>query len=190
MQSLAFALFETNPDDAIEIVKQYIKLKPNDKQAKIFLAKLLSWSGNNDTALKYLNEFQNSSDYEAKLLLGKILAWQGDFQKAILFLSDVYDHGNPQQKYDAKKLLGFISLWKGNEAKAKQIFTSLLKQNPKDEEVIEALMVINKNVKPLINKYKKLLRKNPGNEEYILKLADYYYLLKDYENSALIMKNI
>ncbi|GAB6074065.1 tetratricopeptide repeat protein [Nautilia lithotrophica] len=184
LQSLTYLLFQTSPREAIDLVKNYIKLNPSDKKAKIFLAKLLSWSGNNEEAIKYLSEFQNTNDMEAKLLFGKILAWQGDYNKALLFLSDVYDHGNEKQKYEAKKMLGFIAMWQGKNIKAKQIFTSLLKQNPKDEEVIEALMVLNKNVKPLITKYQKLLKKNPNNEEYILKLADYYYMIKNYDKSA------
>ena len=184
LQSLTYLLFQTSPQEAIDLVKNHIKLNPSDKKAKIFLAKLLSWSGNNEEALKYLNEFQNSNDMEAKLLFGKILAWQGDYDKASLFLSDVYEHGNKKQKYEAKKMLGFIAMWQGKNIKAKQIFTSLLKQNPKDEEIIEALMVLNKNVKPLIKKYEKLLKKNPNNEEYILKLADYNYIIKNYDKSA------
>jgi len=184
LQALAYLEFQHSPDKAIKLVKDYIKKHPNDKKAKIFLAKLLSWSGKNDEALKYLSEFQNTNDMSAKLLFGKILAWQGEYDKAALFLSDVYEHGNPQQKYEAKKMLGYIALWQGKDEKAKQIFSSILKQNPQDEEAKEALMVLNKNVKPLIAKYEKLLKKDPNNEEYILKLADYNYMIKNYEKSA------
>lgn len=184
LQQLAYALFETSHKKAIDLVKDYIKQKPNDKNAKIFLAQLLSWSGNNEEALKYLKEFQNSNDMKAKLLFGKILAWQGEYDKALLFLSDVYEHGSSSQKYEAKKMLGFIAMWQNQNSKAKKIFTSLLKQNPKDEDVIEALMVLNHNIKPLIAKYEKLLKKDPGNEEYILKLADYNYMLNNYEKAA------
>jgi tetratricopeptide (TPR) repeat protein len=184
MQQLAYALFETSHQNAISLVKNYIKQKPNDSNAKIFLAQLLSWNGNNKEALNYLKEFQNSNDTKAKLLFGKILAWQGNYDKATLFLSDVYEHGSPAQKYEAKKMLGFIAMWQNQNSKAKKIFVSLLKQNPKDEDVTEALMVLNRNIKPLIAKYEKLLRKNPGNEEYILKLADYNYMLDNYSKAA------
>jgi len=184
LQALAFLYYQTSPQKAIALVKNHTQFNHSDKRAKIFLAKLLSWSGNNEEALKYLNEFQDSNDMEAKLLFGKILAWQGDYDKAVLFLSEVYDHGTPQQKYEAKKMLGFIDMWQGHNAKAKEIFISLLKQNPKDKEIIESLMVLNKNVKPLIKKYENLLKKNPNNEEYILKLADYNYMIKNYDKSA------
>jgi tetratricopeptide (TPR) repeat protein len=165
-------------------VKSYIKNNPNDDKAKIFLAQLLSWSGNDKEALKFLTEFENSNNYQAKLLLGKILAWQGNYEKAIPFLSDVYLHGNKSQKYQAQKTLAFIALWQDKKEKAKKIFEKLLKENPKDQDVQEALMVIEGNVRPLIKKYEKLLSKNPNNAEYILKLADYYYILKNYKKAA------
>ena len=184
MKKLAIAMFQIDQKKAFEIVEKYIKTHPHNTQAKVFYAQLLSWSGNNEKALKFLSQFKNINDLNAKLLLGKILAWQGKFDKAIIYLGDVYSHGNQEQKYEAKKMLGYVYLWKGDKKKAKAIFQELYKINPKDEEVKEELMVLNGNVKPLIKKYLILLRNHPGREDYILKLADYYYILGDYNKSA------
>ena len=182
LKAYAIALYQTDPNKAIQTVKNYIKLHPQDNNAVVFLAQLLSWSGNNDEALKYLSTLNNN--LQAKLLLGKILAWQGNYKKAIIYLSDVYSNGNQNQKYEAKKMLAFIYLWEGNKTKAKKLFEELYKQNPKDEDVKEQLMILNGNVKPLIKKYEKLLKKFPTREDYILKLADLYYMIKDYKNAA------
>ena len=184
MQALAYKYYEQSPNKAYDLIKQYIKQHPNNMKAKIFLAQLLSWNGDYNSALKYLQNFKDSKNMNAKLLFGKILAWQGEYDKALPFLSDVYDHGNKQQKYDAKKMIAYIALWKSENNKAKKIFTSLLKENPNDEDVKESLMVLNGQIKPLIEKYKKLLKKNPNNEEYILKLADYNYMIKNYASAA------
>jgi len=183
LKKIVMALYNTDKQRAYEILKEYIKNNPADKEAKIFFAQILSWDGNTQEALKYLKEFQNS-DTKAKLLIGKILAWQGDYKRAVIYLSDVYDHGLPQEKYDALKMLGFIALWQNKKQKAKEIFEKLYKQNPKDEEVKENLMILNGNIIPVIKKYKALLSKDPNNSEYILKLADLYYMLKNYKNAA------
>ncbi|WP_457563352.1 tetratricopeptide repeat protein [Caminibacter pacificus] len=182
LKKLVLALYDTNKEKAYSLLQEYIKNNPADNQAKIFFAQILTWDGDTNHALKYLKEFHNN--VEAKLLIGKILAWQGNYDKAAIYLSDVYDHGNPKEKYEALKMLGFIAMWKNDNLKAKEIFKRLLKQNPNDEEVKEALMILNGNIKPVIAKYEKLLKREPDNAEYILKLADLYYMDKNYQKSA------
>ncbi|WP_456479273.1 tetratricopeptide repeat protein [Nautilia sp.] len=184
LEKLVYAIFDTSPEESVKLVKKYMMSHPEDKRAIIFIAKLLTWSGNNKEALKYLSEFRNTDNAEAKLLMGKILAWQGDFDKAVIYLSDVYEHGNDKQKYEAEKMIGYVYFWRGDKKEAKKVFTSVHKKNPNDEDVKEALMVLENNVKPLIKKYTKLLQKNPGNEEFILKLGDYHYMLGNYDKAA------
>ncbi|WP_457559872.1 tetratricopeptide repeat protein [Caminibacter sp.] len=181
LRQYATALYQSKPQEAIDVVKNYLKTHPNDSKAVIFLAKLLSWYGKNTEALNYLKKINNNT--EAKLLLGKILAWQGDYKKAVIYLSDVYSNGNKSQKYKAKKMLAYIYLWEGNRQKAKKLFEELYKQNPNDEDVKEELMIINGNIKPLILKYQKLIKKFPNREDYILKLANLYNMAKDYQNA-------
>jgi len=184
LKTLVMTLYETDKKEAYRLLKEYIKNNPSNKEAKILLAELLSWDGNTQEALNYLKEFQNS-DIKAKLLIGKILAWQGNYERAVIYLGDVYEHGNPEEKYEALKMLGFIAMWQDKKAKAKEIFEKLFNQNPKDEEVKENLMILNGLILPVIKKYKTLLQKDPKNAEYILKLADLYYMIKDYQNAAL-----
>ena len=182
LKALVFIVYSKTPQKAINLVKDYIKNNPLDDKAKIFLAKLLSWSGDNKEALNILTKLQKSN-IEAKLLLGKILAWQGEYDKAIELLSEVFESGSKVQKYEAKKMIGYIYLWKKKKEDAKKIFEELIKENPKDKEIKESLLLIKGNIKPLIKKYKKLLAKNPKDETIILKLAEYYYMTKDYEKA-------
>ncbi len=184
MQTLVYVLYNEDPQKAISLIKGYIKENPTDKNAKLLLAKILSWRGDNKEAMELLAKFQESDDNRAKLLFGKILAWQGDYDRAVHFLSDVYANGTEKQKYEAKKMLGYVYMWKDQKDKAKEIFEALLKDNPNDEEVKESLLVIKGEVKPLIKKYEKELAKDPTNETIILKLADYYYMIKEYEKAA------
>ena len=184
LKNLTIALYDLNPEKAISIVEDYIKNNPEDFKAKILLAKLYTWKGDTGKAEKLLNEFIETDNYQAKLLYGKILAWNGMYKKAKMFLIDVYQNGNQKQKYEALKMLGFIQMWQGKKINAKQIFEKLHKINPKDEEVKEALMILNGHIKPLIVKYEKLLKKYPNNMDYVLKLADLYYMLPNYEKAA------
>ena len=184
LKNLVISLYDLNPEKAISIVEDYLKNHPEDFKAKILLAKLYTWNNQTDKAAKLLDTFTDTENYQAKLLYGKILAWNGMYKKAKIFLSEVYQNGNIKQKYEALKTLGFIEMWQGNKKNAKKIFENLLKKNPKDEEIKEALMILNGNIKPLITKYEKLLKKNPSNMNYVLKLADLYYQLPNYKKAA------
>lgn len=181
LQPLFYAIYNQDKQKAYKLLEEYIKNNPTDNKAKIFYAQILTWDGNTKKALQYLKDLNS---IKAKLLLGKIFAWNGNYKKAIIYLSDVYDNGNKQEKYEALKMLGFISMWQGKKEKAKKIFKKLLKENPNDEDIKEALMILNGNIKPLIKKYEKIYFKNPS-EEIITKLADLYYQDKNYEKSAL-----
>ncbi len=184
LEALAFALFQQNHKKAVLLVQDFINKNPHNDNAKILLAKLLSWSGNNKEALEYLKKLQHTNNPKVKLLLGKILAWEGKYYQATIYLSDVLEHGNKKEKYEAYKMLAYIQMWQGNKKKAKSMFKKVLKENPFDEDAKESLMILNKNIAPLIKKYKKLLKKDPANEEYLLKLADFYYMIKNYQQSA------
>lgn len=184
LKKFIIALYDLQPDEAIEIVKNYLKNNPENFKAKILLAKLYIWKGETQKATKILDTFTDTDNYQAKLLYGKILAWNGMYKKAKIFLMDVYQNGNTKQKYEALKMLGFIEMWQNHKENAKKIFEKLYKINPKDEEVKEALMILKGKIKPLIIKYEKLLKKYPNNMDYVLKLADLYYMLPNYEKAA------
>jgi len=184
LKKLVIALNELNPQKAIKLTEEYVQKHPNDINVNIFLAKLYTWNGQTDKASELLNKYINSDNYKAKLLYGKILAWNGLYKKATIFLSDVYENGNKQQKYEALKMLGFIQMWQNHNKEAKKIFTKLYKINPKDEDVKEALMILNRDINPLIKKYNKLLSKHPNNLDYVLKLADLYYMVPNYSKAA------
>ncbi|QCT94150.1 tetratricopeptide repeat protein [Caminibacter mediatlanticus TB-2] len=182
LEPLVIRLYNTNKNEAFAIIENFLKNHPNNKKAQLLYAKLLSWNGDNQKALDFLRK-NNIEDLDAKLLIGKILAWQGEYNKALIYLSDVYNNGNNLQKYNAQKMIGYIYLWENKKDKAKKIFKSLLKSNPNDKEILEELMLLNGNIKPLIKKYKTLLNKNPDNYNFILKLANLYYLDKNYDKA-------
>ncbi len=184
LKKLVIALYDLNPQEAIKIAQDYVNSHPDDMQANIFLAKLYTWNGETAKASQILDKYINSNNYQAKLLYGKILAWNGLYKKALIFLSDVYENGNEKQKYEALKMIGFIHMWQGHKKEAKKIFKKLHKINPNDNEVKEALMILNGNIKPLIRKYLSLVKDNPNNMEYVLKLADLYYADKNYAKAA------
>ena len=189
LQPLAIELFSKNPKKAIDLVKKYISSHPTDNKAKLLIAKLYSWNNNLTEAKKYLLSIL-SNNYEAKLLYGKILSWNGEFKEALKYLKEVEKNGNQKEQYEAKKSIAFIKMWQNKNKEAKQLFLKLLKENPKDTEVKEALMMLNHNIKPLIKKYSKLYSQNPDNETVISKLANLYELEKNYPKAIFFYEKL
>ncbi len=182
LEPLVTNLYTIDRKKAFKYLEDFIKTNPNNNQAKMLYAKLLSWSGNYKKVLQFLEQ-NNIQNIDAKLLIGKILAWQGEYNKALIYLSDVFNNGNQKQKYQAEKMIAYIYLWENDKQKAKEYFKKLYKLNPNDEEVKEELLILNGNITPLISKYKKLVSENPDNYSYLLKLANLYNSINDYKNA-------
>ena len=195
LQNLVYVLFSLDQNkEAYKLLQEYIKLHPDDTNAKYWYAKYLSWDGNNKKALKILTKLLDiSSDYKIKLLTAKIYSWNGDFDRAINYLNDII--ANCQDKnlvIKAKEIKGLIYYWQHNYKKAKRLLKGI-----NTPEAKEALMVMNGNIKPLIKKYKLLYNKDKTNLDYILKIAQYSEMVGDidtaikfYEKYDTIKKNL
>ena len=184
LQKLVYLLLNNNQKkDAYKLLQEYIKKNPTDINAKYWYATYLSWDGDNTKALKILENIVTDNDYKTKLLMAKIYSWDGNYDKAINYANDVII--NSQDKnliLEAKELEGLIYYWQQDYEMAKPILEEVLKQK-NSQDVKEALMVINGNLKPLIEKYKKLYQKDITNLDYILRIAEYSQKIGDIDTA-------
>ena len=137
-------------------------------------AKYLTWANQSDKALEVLHSEKLGSDLNAKLLLGKIYSWDQKFDEAKRYLQEVVSKAKSKTlRYDAQKSLAYVQMWNKERGIAKKSFEALLKINPKDKDVQEALMELNNDYAGLIKIYEKRLR-HGGTLADEKRLADLY----------------
>ena len=184
LQPLIYFLMSNNQKKrAYKLLDEYIKQYPEDKNAKYWYATYLSWDGDNTKALKILEKIVTEYDYKTKLLIAKIYSWNGEFEKSLNYVNDIILNSNNKQLIiDAKELKGLIYFWQQNYELAKPILENVLKYKS-SQDAKEALMVINGDLKPLIEKYKKLYKKDITNLDYILRIAQYSEKIGDIDTA-------
>ena len=184
LQALIYFLRSSNQKkEAYKLLEDYIKKHPEDNNAKYWYAKYLSWDGNNTKALKVLEQIVTEHDYKVKLLMAKIYSWDGDYVKSLNYINDIIVNcKDPELVVDARELKGLIYFWQQNYELAKPILEDVLKHKH-SEDAKEALMVINGDLKPLIEKYKKLYKKDITNLDYILRIAQYSEKIGDIDTA-------
>ena len=179
LQKLVNVLLNINKQEAYRYLKEYINSHPDDTEAKYWYATYLSWDGDNKKALEILEKIVEDGDYKIKLLIAKIYSWSGEYLKAINYLNDIIANSKDKTLLEEAKLTkGLIYYWQRDYDKAKPILKGL-----NFIEAKEAMMVMDKNIRPLIKKYKLLLKKEPTNLDYILRLAQYSELIKDIDGA-------
>jgi|GEM_PF-2282116 len=181
---LVQTLYGKDPKAALDLLSEYINNNPDDKEANLLLANLLTWHANDKEAMAYLKSLRESDDPKLLLLYGNLLAWTLEFDKAKRVLEQVIENGTPEQKDHAIRTLGFIAMWQGENSLAKEYFSDYLKRHPRDDETQEAMDVLNGRVKPYIEKYEAYVRGGNDKGAYLLKLAEYYFIDKNYKKSA------
>ncbi len=180
IKSLAFSLYEKSPSKAIDFLKKYYKKYPNQKQFALLLAKMLAWSDRYQESMYILNSDLLKSDEESILMRARIEAWRGRYTQSLKLLEYIIKHSNNRKRvWEAKKLKANIYMWSGKKKKAIKIFEELKKSGFKDNEVNESLMILKGDIQPLIKKYKKILSKDPNNQELIKKLAELHHMAKE-----------
>ena len=149
------ALFAANKkEEAVEVVRQYNK-KNASNSSLVLQAKYLIWMGKTQKAQEILKNSALKSDLDAKLMLGQVYSWEQKFDEAKKNLDEVIAGADDKTLlYDAKKARAYVYMWEKEDKIAKQKFQELLKEQPSDKEVREALMELNHNYKGLIKLYR------------------------------------
>ena len=140
---------------AIETVHDFYKKNPT-KDSLLLEAKYHMWAGNNEDAIKLLENDSLKNSLEAKLMLGQVYSWNQQFEKSKINLNEVIQKSkNKELLYNAKKARAYVYMIEKEKIQAKKLFKKLQKENPKDKEVQEALMELESNYAELIKIYKK-----------------------------------
>ncbi len=182
--SYAVALNEwKQPNKAIALVHDFNKQTPSSKSL-LLEAKYLTWQGKTKKALQILKKSSLKSDLEAKYLIAQIYSWDKKFKKAKKYLNEVIQNTSDKDLlFRTKKIQAFILMWQGSTEKSKKLFTQLNKEKPKDQEIKEALMELNKNYKSLIKLYEKRL--NTSSQIELLKHLAQLYQQNNQKNKAI-----
>jgi len=175
LESYVIALYAIDKkDESLAVLRAYNK-EHKDVEALRLEAKYLTWMGQTDKALKILSTPEFDNDLRAKLLMGQIYSWDHQFEKAKRYLKEVETHSQDKRlTFEASKALAFVMLWENDHKSAKKAFISLAKQEPKDLEIQEALMEINKDYAGLIRIYKKRLKGSQNSQKLQLRLGQLY----------------
>jgi len=157
----------------LSLLHQY-NAKMATPKSLLLEAKYLTWAGKSEEALKVLKSKRLTSDLGAKLMLGKIYSWDNQLSISSRYLDEVISKSHDKKMlYEAKKARAFVQMWEKQKDLAKKSFLELQKQNPKDQEVKEAMMELNNDYVGLIKIYEKRVRKT-GSDADIKRLANLY----------------
>lgn len=135
--------FEDNKqyDQAIDAYRDYLKLRPQDDEAKRVFARLLSWQGHYDEALQLYDEIlqRHPGDLDILTAKARIKSWQKKFAEARMLYEKVL-RKNPDDR-EAKRGLADILYWSGDYAQALRAYEALALMD-QDPEIIRNIKAI------------------------------------------------
>jgi YaiO family outer membrane protein len=110
---------------AVEAYRDYLKLKPQDDEARQSLARLLSWQGQYDDALQLYDEIllRHPGDLDVIAAKARIKSWQKKFADARSLYETVLRE-NPDDR-EVKRGLADILYWTGDYANALPAYENL-----------------------------------------------------------------
>lgn len=112
--------FERRADypHAIAAYRHYLRVKPEDDEARSVLAKLLAWQGAYDEAGSFYRDIltRHPTDLDVQIGLGRVLSWQKHFKEARrLFEHILQEDAN---RIEAVEGLGDVLFWSGQDREA------------------------------------------------------------------------
>jgi len=119
---------------AIVAYREYLRLHPENDEARGTLAKLLSWEGMYDEAISLYRDIltRHPLDLEVRTALARNLSWQKQFDEAQAIYDEVLRED--PKNFDAKKGRADVAFWRGDRKKALSLYESIFAET-KDPEV-------------------------------------------------------
>ena len=119
---------------AIVAYREYLRLRPENDEARGTLAKLLSWQGVYAEAISLYRDIltRHPIDLEIRTALARILSWQKQFDEA----RQIYDEvlREDPKNFDARKGRADVAFWRGDRTEALSLYESIFAET-KDQEV-------------------------------------------------------
>lgn len=138
-QAAAIAEHAQQYAEAVDWYREYLTRRPGDVDARLTVARLLSWNKQFDESEREYGTVLRAQprNTAARLSLAQLIAWRGAHADAVARYDAVLKEqpGN----LDAQRGKAFALLWMGRSAEAKAIFQTVSRRRPADREVRTAL---------------------------------------------------
>jgi YaiO family outer membrane protein len=127
---------------AAAFLRGILEKNPGNREARIWLARALSFSGDFAGGEKEYREVLSAfpDDVEARLGLADVLAWQKRYREAVLVLSDMAKERPDDPEVWVRQ--GKVAFWAGKPEEAKKHFDRTLFLDPGNEEARRGLDLI------------------------------------------------
>lgn len=128
------------PDSAIVWYEHRLDDHPDDMDAKIGIARAMSWDDRlHESEMYYESLLAESGDRRNDVLVGlaKVKSWQDDFGEAERIYREVLDD-DPGNR-DARRGMAEITHWSGRPREAQAMYRELLLEDPNDTESLKGL---------------------------------------------------
>jgi YaiO family outer membrane protein len=128
---------------AAVLLRGILETNPRDREARIWLARALSFAGDFTGGEREYREVLSAfpGDVEARLGLADVLAWQKRYRESVLVLSDLGKERPDDPEVWVRQ--GNVAFWGGNPEEAKKHFEKTLILDPNNEEARRGLDLIN-----------------------------------------------
>jgi tetratricopeptide (TPR) repeat protein len=180
MMGLAHTQVELRQNSAaIETLSRVVAEYPGDRDAKLALARLLSWDHQYDQAARLYDEVLStaSEDIEALEGLARVLTWSGHLQDAVEAYKRLVALSPDNTAYVLE--LATLQSRLGNFSDARQTFASLLAIDPRNRQArlqLAQIEVRQGEYDDALRHFERLLKRNP--EDFDARLGEarvYYY---------------
>ena len=158
---------------AAETLRGILEADPGNREARIWLARALSFSGDfaggEEEYRKVLSAFPG--DVEARLGMADVLAWQKRYREALLILADLGKERPDDPEVWVRR--GKVDFWDGKPEEAKRHFEKTLSLDPGNGEARRGLARIAARAARAYRReaqfggeYLRFRRSNPGSQWY------------------------
>lgn len=164
-------------NEAIRLLKKYLKIKPKDVDAHYLLSQLYIYKSDLRNAEKELKITLklNPKNIKAKLDLARVLYWQGKGKEAVKYF-EVIERTKPSLfTFKSRLEYAYSLLQAGRYSKAKSIFLSLKSGGGRD--VLFGLAMCEKklgNYSLALRYLRRILAQNPSDVNSIVEIARIY----------------
>jgi len=157
--------------DAVATLRGILEKDPGNREARIWLARALTFSGDFGGGEKEYREVLSAhpGDVEARLGLSDVLAWQRRYRESGLILSDLVKERPDDPEVWVRR--GKVAFWDGKPEEAKRHFAQTIFLDPGNEEARRGLDLIaakaarvTRREMELGGAYLRIRRANPGSQ--------------------------
>mgnify|MGYP002640461610 CR=1 FL=1 len=119
--------------NAAKLLSQYLVFVPDDSQARLELARVLSWDASYDESLAVYDEILAARAFESELGVerAQVLGWMGRYPEAEAAVREVL--AVEPEHVDGNLLLASLLEWQGRQEEAQEVHKWLLKIDPSSQ---------------------------------------------------------